>query len=361
MNLKGNFIKKKNKRKKNKKFNLKFLKIKRIKTLYKFYKKKFMKEILKIKSDILKYSFYYFFDRDFVYLPGKGISPVTGSCESVANIFLVKDDKKFLPLAQTAQLFLEELIIKNNIIRSFTSNRSFRKDNKDYVGNDGRHLNDFELLEVEVLDMDLYGLISLSSEFLIYVFDSVLTSNYKYLPKESVKMLEKDISQGFKVVRYKDCIDILKDEGERVEFGDDLTSHYEQKLVNYFNSNLMITHYPEKIKFFNMKITRDENFNTEIQTVDCVDVILRFSGETIGGSEREYDYNILRDRLFNGTMIKQLKMLKEEFDGKPDEIDKEFEGYLNLFKDGIHKRSGFGLGFGRLAQYILSSPTIIDF
>ncbi|MCX7908460.1 MAG: hypothetical protein N2560_02960, partial [Ignavibacteria bacterium] len=126
-----------------------------------------------------------------------------------------------------------------------------------------------------------------------------------------------------------------------------------------YDKNLMVTHYPEAIKFFNMKLTRDCDPN--FQTYDCVDVILKFSGESIGGSEREYDYDILRKRLFEGTMIKQLKQLKVAHDNKPEEINLVFEEYLDLFKNNPVKRSGMGLGFGRVAQFIFGSDEIVPF
>ena len=105
-----------------------------------------------------------------------------------------------------------------------------------------------------------------------------------------------------------------------------------------------------------MLLTRKPGFNksnwkqNERQTVDCVDVILKHSGESIGGSVREYDYDLIKDRLDSGIMMTQLKELKAKHDGKPEEVEQMFADYLSLFKDNPVQRSGMGLGFGEISH-----------
>ena len=267
-----------------------------------------MKNVVILKGIIYRSALEYLWDQGFVGVPYPGITNATGSCEAVSNVFKL-DEPDFQTLNQTVQLHLERDIIRNGLPRMFSTNRSFRKDNKNWIS-DGRHLNDFELLETEALDTDLLWLLSHCKGLLNHIFKKVMSvsSLYGLLTPEQHRNLYYYYEKGFKVIHYSDAVDILG-----LEFGTDLSSKDEQSLVEKFDSNLMITHYPEKIKFFNMLLTRKPGFNksnwkqNERQTVDCVDVILKHSGESIGGSVREYDYDLIKDRLDSGIMMTQLK------------------------------------------------------
>lgn len=303
----------------------------------------------------------FLWNEGFIGVPYPGITNVTGSCEAVSNVFTL-DEPNFQTLTQTVQLQLEKDIIENGLPRMFSTNRSFRKDNKNWKS-DGRHLNDFELLETEALDTDLDWLLKHAKDLLNSIFVKVLNVSSKYglLNPKQHEELYYYYEKGFKTITYTEAIEILQKSNEHaVEWGDDLKSAHEQWLVNYFDQNLMITHYPEKIKFFNMLITRDTQ-NTDKEVVDCVDVILKHSGESIGGSVREYDLDIIKKRLDERSMISQLRVLKEKHSGNPEEVDQMFNDYLALFKDNPQKRSGLGLGFGRVLQFILGSSEIKAF
>ena len=125
-----------------------------------------------------------------------------------------------------------------------------------------------------------------------------------------------------------------------------------------------------------MKIVR-----TDPEVVECVDYILPFSGETFGGSLREPDVEILRRRLYTGTMYGHLMNRAAEFarvrsltdpecaqDGRGEElacryqatIEAAFESYLTLFAECPTERAGFGLGVARLLQYFTGLPSIKD-
>lgn len=313
-----------------------------------------------LKGLVYQSAFEFLWDEGFVGIPYEGITNATGSCEAVSNVFTL-NEPLFQTLSQTVQLHLERDIILNGLPRMFSSNRSYRRDNKNWQS-DGRHLNDFELLETEALDTDLPWLLKHCEDLLNNVFINTLNVSSKYglLSPEQHRNLYLYFEKGFEIVTYTECIDILRKKlNVNIEWGDDLKSEHESKIVNYFDKNTMITHYPEKIKFFNMMLTR--GCDPEFQTCECVDVILKHSGESIGGSVREFDYEILRKRLYEGSMVAQLRELKTQHDGKPDEIHDMFERYLDLFKNNPVKRSGMGLGFGRVIQFILGSDNIITF
>lgn len=318
------------------------------------------KNIIILKGIVYQSALEFLWEEGFVGIPYPGITNATGSCEAVSNVFTI-NESTFQTLSQTVQLHLEHDIITYGLPRMFSTNRSYRRNNSAWVS-DGRHLNDFELLETEALDTDLNWLLQHCQNLLNNIFIKVLniSSRYGLLTPEQHHNLYMYYEKGFKVMTYTEGIEILqKYFNIPIEWGDDLKAEHEQKLVDFFGQNLMITHYPEKIKFFNMMLTR--NCDPDRQTCECVDVILKNSGESIGGSVREYDYEILRKRLYEGTMLRQLRELKKVFDSKPEEIDSMFEAYLDLFKNKTTKKSGMGLGFGRVLQFIIGSREIIQF
>ena len=314
-----------------------------------------------LKGLIYQSALEFLWDEGFVGVPYPGITNVTGSCEAVSNVFSLKEEQ-FQTLSQTVQLQLERDIIQNGLPRMFSSNRSYRKDNKNWTS-DGRHLNDFELLETEALDTDLEWLLDHSAKLLEYIFINVLNVSSKYglLSPEQHHKLYTYYEKGFRRITYTEGLGLLCEINKtQYEWGIDLNSALEKQLVDHFDQNLMITHYPEKIKFFNMMLTRN-TVGTDREVVECVDVILKHSGESIGGSVREFEHDIIKKRLQEGTMVAQLKELKASHDGKPDEVDTMFDEYLQLFVNNPVKRSGLGLGFGRVLQFILGSEIIKPF
>ncbi|MFN3781356.1 MAG: amino acid--tRNA ligase-related protein, partial [Candidatus Kapaibacteriota bacterium] len=136
------------------------------------------KNTIILKSLIYQSALEFLWREGFVGIPYPGITNATGSCEAVSNVFTLHE-KEFLTLSQTVQLHLERDIIKNGLPRMFSTNRSFRRDNSLWKS-DGRHLNDFELLETEALDTDLNWLLKHCKDLLNYIFVNVLNVSSRY-------------------------------------------------------------------------------------------------------------------------------------------------------------------------------------
>ena len=127
------------------------------------------RDLLRLKALVMKSLREYMEEKGFLETFHQGITQVTGSCETIANIFILAE-QEFLTLRQTVQLIMEGLLISSQLPRMFTSGRSFRRE----VKNDGRHLNDFELFEWEALDIDLAKLVEYNDELIEYVIVNVL-------------------------------------------------------------------------------------------------------------------------------------------------------------------------------------------
>ena len=71
----------------------------------------------------------------------------------------------------------------------------------------------------------------------------------------------------------------------------DLQSEHEKYLCQYFNNSpVFITNYPTNLKPFYMKN------NPDGKTVACFDLLLPEIGELIGGSVREDNYQVLKEK-----------------------------------------------------------------
>jgi asparaginyl-tRNA synthetase len=163
--------------------------------------------------------------------------------------------------------------------------------------------------------------------------------------KELIERLKFVVDNDFKRLTYTEGIQILTDAvkgGVKFEFpvdwGTDLQSEHERYLVEqHFKKPVILTDYPKEIKSFYMKQNEDG------KTVRAMDVLFPKIGEIIGGSQREEDYNKLRDRA--------IEM------GVPE---KDIWWYLDTRRFGTAPHAGFGLGFERLLLFVTGMSNIRD-
>jgi len=297
------------------------------------------------------------------------LTPATGSCEVVDSMFFLDYFGSLAFPRQTGQLYLEEMVV-NGLPAVYCEGQSLRKEWKI----DDRHLTEFKLIEIERLDMSLNELCDFQEELVKYVAKRLSADD---IGGRNVTRLDRVINSEHPRITYREAINILNSKGFSMKFGDDLDKAAEATLIRHIgNLPVHITHFPESLKFFNMKLHREDPI-----VVDCVDYILPYSGETFGGSLREPDVKILRDRLYNGTMYEHLMNRAVEFskhrkpgsdiliDTRPQGeigneykivIQKSFEKYISLFENNPIERAGFGLGVARLIQFFMGLDSIKD-
>ena len=302
----------------------------------------------------------------------------TGACENVPTAFILQNTPELSFLSQTDQLLMEAEILEYDIPGVWTLGRSYRNEPR---AGDGRHLAEFALLEFEARDMDLDKLVDFQQELLNLAMEVALDS--PIVPEEHKQRLRGYLKRPAVQVSYTDIIKRLNDGGVSIKWGDDFRSTIEEMVCLIFEGPVQVTHYPESIKFFNMyRSDRGrleeglaiEEYNRRRYTVDCVDFLLPWAGETFGASRREEDYATLTTKLRESAMFKQMVQIRAEQvnNGElTDEIGEQawqpFVPYLDLFDPEKHpdrrsvSRSGFGLGMGRLIQFLLSATGVVSF
>jgi asparaginyl-tRNA synthetase len=308
-------------------------------------------------------------EEGYVEIPVPELTPATGSCEVVDSMFSMDYFGALAFPRQTGQLYLEEVVARG-LNAVYCEGESLRKERKI----DDRHLTEFKLIEIEKKDMSLAELCDFEEALLKNVVAALTADD---IGERNVERLAPALESDHPRMAYREAVAILKKLGFKLEFGDDLGHAEEAALVAHVgNLPIHVTHFPEELKFFNMKIDR-----TDPSVVECVDYILPISGETFGGSLREPDVGILRRRLQTGTMYGHLMNRAAEFarlqrladpDGAGKRnleeltiryqrgIEASFENYLSLFAETPTERAGFGLGVARLLQFVMGVDSIKD-
>lgn len=216
-----------------------------------------------------------------------------------------------------------------------------------------RHLAEFWMMEPEFVCSTLDELLELVEDQIHFCVEYVLdrcmddikflhsTHNYRLITQ--VETMRKK----FKRISYTDAIAYLQqakdEEFESPSWGDDLSSDMEKYLVKKFDSVVIVTHYPKSLKSFYMLDTKGCD---DKPTVDCMDILVPWVGELVGGSMREDDYDTLIQKMKDKDMKLEL-----------------YQWYSDLRKWGSIPHGGYGMGFERflMAMTGLHAKDLIPF
>jgi asparaginyl-tRNA synthetase len=301
----------------------------------------------------------YFYKNNFVYVH----TPIiTGSdCEGAGEIFRVssqgystayKSEEEYWaadffcrPAGLTVSGQLEGEVMAMSFGKIYTFGPTFRAENS----NTPRHAAEFWQIEPEVAFAELDDIIGIATDMIKYIIKAVLTKC-----SEELDFFEKHYEQGLKEklrnvaesdfarLDYSEAIKILKESKREfaypVEWGLDLQTEHERYITDeVMKRPVFITNYPKKIKSFYMKQ------NSDGLTVAATDLLVPGVGEIIGCSEREADYDKLKQAIEDRNMNMS-----------------SYEQYLDLRRFGTVPHSGFGLGLERMLMYMTGIGNIRD-
>jgi asparaginyl-tRNA synthetase len=227
----------------------------------------------------------------------------------------------------------------------YTFGPSFRAENS----NTPRHVAEFWHVEPEVAFAELPDIIEIATEMIKYIISYVMEHapeemNFfnQFIDKGLLDRLNHVVSSDFGHVTYTEAIEILEKCGHKFDYpvywGCDLQTEHERYLTEeVFKRPVFVTDYPKEIKAFYMKL------NPDGKTVAAMDCLVPGIGEIIGGSQREDNYEILKNRI-------------EELGMNPE----DYGFYMDLRKYGSARHAGFGLGFERMVMYLTGIGNIRD-
>ena len=203
-----------------------------------------------------------------------------------------------------------------------------------------RHLSEFWMAEMEVAWADLHDVTEIAKEEVKYIIKETLKQNKHELEilGQDIKKLEKIAKSKFPTITYTKAIDILKKHMD-IEWGKDLRTLEENKLIEHFETPVVVTNYPlEIMAFYKPEDPKDQ------KTALCFDMIAPEGyGEIVGGSQRSLN---IKD------MTKRLKATGERI--------KNYQWYFDLRKYGSIPHAGYGLGVERVVAWICGIDNIKD-
>src|SRR6266851_853930 len=239
--------------------------------------------ILRVRSEVEAACRDFFHQRGFVLFDAPMLTPT--SCEGTTNLFEIDyfgERKAYL--TQSGQLYAEAGALAFGKVYCFGP--VFRAEKS----KTRRHLTEFWMVEPEVAFFTLEEDMQLAEDLVSYIITRVLERR-----------------------------------------GDDLGGDEETALSSEFDGPVMVHRYPTVCKPFYMK--RDPE---RPELALCVDMLASEGyGEIVGGSQREDDYETLKQRLIENNL--------------PLEA---FNWYLDLRRYGSVPHAGFGMGIERVVSWL---------
>lgn len=246
---------------------------------------------------------------------------IGSASEGGANLFSLKYFEKQAYLAQSPQLYKEQLTI--GLERVFEIASYYRAEKSHTV----RHLTEFTSVDIEAAFMDYSDVMD--------VLESVIVGVFEYTAKNCVteqKALDIEIrkpSTPFERITYTKAIEELRQEGIKLEVGDDLQDAHLRKLGERHPGFYFLIDWPMKLKPFYIHEKDDDQ--TLSRSFDLQYGYLELSS----GGTRLHDPEKLKSRLTEQGL-------------NPS----QFEDHLRTFDWGMPPHSGWGLGLDRLMSVL---------
>jgi nondiscriminating aspartyl-tRNA synthetase len=254
---------------------------------------------------------------------------IGSASEGGANLFAFDYfGKRKAYLAQSPQLYKEQLMV--GLDRVFEIGPYFRAENSHTV----RHLSEFTSIDIEAAFLDYEDVMDILEK----VVRKVATELHEKHRADLQAADSKEISVS-KIDRltYGQCLEELAKDGEKLQFGDDLSDSALRRLGELHPGFYFIMDWPLKLKPFYI---HGKEGNPQLsKSFD-----LQYSYlELASGGRRLHDPTTLRSRLLEQGL-------------NPT----SFEDHLKVFDWGMPPHSGWGLGYDRLMMVLTASQNVRD-
>ena len=257
---------------------------------------------------------------------------IGSASEGGANLFGFEYFKKKAYLAQSPQLYKEQLTLA--LDKVFEIGPYFRAENSHTV----RHLTEFISVDIEAAFIDYEDVMDIIEEVIRKVAEWLSVNCKPEIKLIGDGQITTLISKS-RVDRltYEQCLEELAKEGEKLEFGDDLSDASLRKLSEIHKGFYFITDWPAKLKPFYIHEKEDDS-----KLSKSFDLQYGYL-EIVSGGTRQHDLAKLRSRLTEQGL---------------NQIN--FSEHLKVFDWGMPPHSGCGLGFDRLMMVMTNSQNIRD-
>lgn len=229
-------------------------------------------------------------------------------------------------LAQSPQLYKEELTL--GLDKVFEIGPYFRAENSHTV----RHLTEFTSIDIEAAFLDYEDVMDIVEKVIIKVCKEF---EEKYKNDLQIAEAKSTHISSFERLTYEQCLEELRKEGEKLEFGDDLSDAALRKLGEIHKGFYFVMDWPLKLKPFYIHEKED---NPKLSK--SFDLQYGYL-ELVSGGRRLHDPQKLRRRIMEQGL-------------NPT----NFSAHLEAFNWGMPPHSGWGLGYDRLMMVLTGSQNV---
>lgn len=281
--------------------------------------------IQRVRNTLIQATYQYFGSHDFTKIDSPILTPNAG--ENTTDLFRVKYFDEEAYLSQTGQLYLEAALPAHGRVYDFGP--TFRAEKS----KTRRHLTEFWMMDAEMAFVDLAGNLAIQEELIKALVSAVLEKNQEELAilERDTTILKNVVEKNFYRMSHAEAIKELQELGSDIKADEDLGADDETLLTKKYDNPIFVTNYPAKLKAFYMSRNADNG-----ELAECADLLAPEGyGEIIGGSQREEDYEALKQRVIDFG-------LKAE----------DYQWYLDLRKYGSVPHGGFGFGLERIVTWV---------
>ena len=279
---------------------------------------------LRVRAEIIRALQEFYDSNGFVRVDTPILTPA--ACEGTTTLFQTDYFGEPAYLSQSGQLYNEATMMAFGKVYCFGP--TFRAEKS----KTRRHLMEFWMIEPEIAFADLDECMRWEEESVAFVVQRVLRTR-----QIELQVLERDTSRLEKVavpfprISYDEALDILKERGEEIPWGEDFGGGHETIISEHFEKPVFIHRYPTSCKAFYMQ--PDPQRPEVTLSVDLI--APEGYGEIIGGGQRIHDLALLEQRLREHDLPREA-----------------YEWYLDLRRYGSVPHSGYGQGIERTVAWI---------
>lgn len=198
-----------------------------------------------------------------------------------------------------------------------------------------RHLSEAWSLDIEMAHIS-------SEEDVMGVLEGLLPDLVEQtrLRYQNRLNITESITTPIERLSYDQTIQILQQDGAKIDWGEDLGYDREKRLGEIMKSHgidiFFITHYPAKVKKFYTKLKEDPEYTG---TFD----LIWHGWEIASGAQRETNLDVLTKRI------------------REKNLDLEdYEDFLDIFRFGVPEHGGCGVGMDRIVAKVLGLDSVRD-
>ena len=297
--------------------------------------------MFQLRSKVLQYGRDHLIKEGFQEINSPKI--IAAAAEGGTNLFPMKYFETEAYLSQSPQLY-KQLAVLGGLERVFEIGPAFRAEKHDTY----RHLNEFISFDIEGAWMDDEDVMGVQERMIHHIWTEVSNNDQdlmdvinEYRATQGQDAVAVDVpSLPFPRIPYCDAIEIVKDGGGEIEWGDDIESHHCDLIAAKYPGFHFLPRWPMAMKPFYIHHKEEEK------------------GTTGGQLSRGFDLNYGRDEMTSGGAREhRVDVLEQNLRNMGLEPE-DFAFYTDGFRYGAPPHAGWGLGVARLLMVLTGAGNV---